>query len=322
MSVLASYYYYEGKRVREVAIDEHVELDKEGLGFCWIALHDPHADELRALQAAYNLHPLAIDNAMHPLCPPRLEVYNGELYIVAQTAELVGDKILYGKTAIFTGHNHLISVRHGNAGALGKLREQLEASPTLFRKGVGYVLHAILHRIVDQYLPIFEMIEDDVLAMEKRSLGDFLGKEEVARIFALRGELTRFQRTLGAMGELVRKLVRGHFPCISADVRPYFNDVADHVDRVQSMVNGLLHNLSSVFEFSSLLEAQRTGMITRRLAAWAAILAVPSAIATIYGMNFKNLPGVDTAYGYLVVFGVIMVTCLFLFVRFRKAKWL
>ena len=322
MSVLASYYYNDGKRVREVAIDEHVELDKGGLGFCWIALLDPHADELRALQATYNLHPLAIDNAMHPLCPPKLEVYNGELYIVAQTASLVGDQIVYGKTAIFTGHNHLISVRHGNAGALGNLREQLEASPTLFQQGVGYVLHAILHRIVDQYLPIFEMIEDDVLAMEKRSLGDFLGKEEVARIFGLRGELTRFQRTLGAMGELVRKLVRGHFPCISAEVRPYFNDVADHVDRVQSMVNGLLQNLSSVFEFSSLLEAQRTGVITRQLAAWAAVLAVPSAIAGIYGMNFRNMPGLNTDYGYIVVLGLMTLVCVFLFVRFKKAKWL
>jgi magnesium transporter len=118
--------------------------------------------------------------------PAQLEVYNDELYVVAQTAELVGDRISYGKMAIFTGHNHLITVRHGNAGALGKLREQLEASPTQFGKGVDYVLHAILHRVVDQYLPIFEMIEDDVLAMERRSLHDFLEPEEVARIFELR----------------------------------------------------------------------------------------------------------------------------------------
>ena len=322
MSVLAAYYYNDGKRVRKVALDERVELGESRSGFCWIALHDPTADELRKLQSAYDLHPLAIDNAMHPLCPPRLEVYNDELYIVAQTAELMGDRICYGKTAIFTGHNHLITARHGNGGALGNLREQLEDSPTLFGKGVDYVLHAILHRIVDQYLPIFEMIEDDVLEMEKRSLDGFLGRDEGARIVELRGELTRFQRTLGAMAEVVRKLVRGHFPCISPDVRPYFNDVADHVDRVQSMVDGLLVNLSSVFEFSSLLEAQRTGMSTRRLAAWAAILAVPSAIAGIYGMNFKNLPGLNTAYGYIVVFAAMLAACLFLFVRFKQAKWL
>ena len=166
MSVIAAYYYNAGKRIREIALDERFEQDEARSGFCWIALREPSADELHTLQAAYHLHPLAVDNAMHPLCPPKLEVYNDELYIVAQTAELVGDKISYGKTAIFTGHNHLITARHGNGGALGNLREQLEASPTLLGKGVDYVLHAILHRIVDQYLPIFEMIEDDVLAME------------------------------------------------------------------------------------------------------------------------------------------------------------
>ncbi len=322
MSVNAAYLYNEGKRIREIAIDEHVQQDKGRSGFCWIAIDEPTAAELHALQATYNLHPLAVDNAMHPLCPPKLEVYNGELYVVAQTAELVGDRISYGKMAIFTGHNHLISVRHGKRGGLGNLREQLEASPELFGKGVDYVLHAILHRIIDQYFPIFEMIEDEVLAMEKRSLDDFLGREDVARIFGLRYELTRFQRTLGAMAELVRRLVRGHFPCISAEVRPYFDDVADHVDRVQSMVDGLLQVMSSVFEFSSLLEAQRTGVITRQLAAWAAILAVPTAIAGIYGMNFKNMPELDTTYGYFIVLGLITISCIFLFVRFKKAKWL
>ena len=322
MSIVAACYYNEGKRIRDVALDEHVQWDKSRSDFCWIALHDPTAEELHAIQTTYQLHPVAIDNAMHPLCPPKLEVYNDELYVVAQTAELVGDTIRYGKMAIFTGHNHLISVRHGNAGALGNLRVQLEASPALLGKGVDYVLHAILHRIVDQYLPIFEMIEDDVLAMERRSLDDFLGREEVARIFLLRSELTRFQRTLGAMAELVRKLVRGHFPCISAEVRPFFNDVADHVDRVQSMVDGLLQGLTTVFEFSSLLEAQRIGVITRQLAAWAAILAVPGTIAAIYGMNFKNMLGLNTAYGYFVVLGLMAVSSVFLFARFKKAKWL
>jgi magnesium transporter len=322
MSVIAAYCYHEGKRIREIALDEHVQLEMGRSGFCWIALRDPTADELSALQATYQLHPLAIDNAMHPLCPPKLEVYNDELYIVAQTAELVGDKIRYGKMAIFTGHNHLISVRHGNGGALGNLREQLEASPTLFGQGVDYVLHAILHRVVDQYLPIFEMIEDDVLAMERHSLDGFLGRAEVSRIFELRAQLTHFQRTLGAMAELVRKLVRGHFPCISPEVRPYFADVADHVDRVQAMVNGLLQVLSTVFEFSSLLEAQRTGVITRQLAAWAGILAVPTAVAGIYGMNFKHMPELNTTYGYFVVLGLMAAFCLFLFMRFKKAKWL
>ncbi|WP_426256935.1 CorA family divalent cation transporter [Sphingomonas sp. DC2300-3] len=136
MTVIASYYYNEGKRVKKVAIDERIAHDNSRSGFCWIGLSEPTAGELRSLQESYGLHPLAVDNAMHPQCPPKLEVYNDELYVVANTAELDGDRIRYGKTAIFTGHNHLITVRHGTPGALGNLREQLEASPAQFGKGV------------------------------------------------------------------------------------------------------------------------------------------------------------------------------------------
>jgi magnesium transporter len=210
MTIIAAYYYNEGKRVREIRLDEHVELNENRSGFCWIALSEPTADELSAIQTTYNLHPLAIDNAMHPLCPPKLEVYNDELYVVAQTAELVGDRISYGKMAIFTGHNHLITVRHGNAGALGKLREQLEASPTQFGKGVDYAARDL----APSGRPVSAHLRND----RGRRPGDGatvaarLEPEEVARIFELRSELTRFQRTLGAMAELVRKLVRGHFP--------------------------------------------------------------------------------------------------------------
>lgn len=322
MSVIAAYYYRDGERVREISLDEKVQLGDRQADFCWIGLRDPTVDELSALQATYRLHPLAVDNALHTECPPKLEAYNEQLFVVVQTAELVDDKIIYGKTAIFVGHNHLITVRHGNAASYGNLREQLEAAPDMLVKGVDYVLHAILHRIVDRYLPIFETIEDDVLEMERRSLDDFLTRAEVGRIFGLKCELTRFQRTLGATSELVRKLVRGHFPCVSSDVRPYFSDVADHVARVQAMVDGLLQVLASVFEFSSLLEQQRTGVITRQLAAWAGILAVPTAIAGIYGMNFDNMPELHTRYGYLVSLLAMTLLSLFLFVRFKRTKWL
>jgi magnesium transporter len=172
MSVIAAYYYNKGNRVQKLALDEHVELDRDRSGFCWIALHDPTPEELRAIQVTYNLHPLTIDNAMHPLCPPSSKStttsYTSSLRPPSWSAtESVTARWLSSPAII------MITVRHGEGGALGSLRGQLEASPPLLGKGVDYVLHAILHRIVDQYLPIFETIEDNVLAMEKRSLDDF-----------------------------------------------------------------------------------------------------------------------------------------------------
>ena len=160
--------------------------------------------------------------------------------------------------------------------------------------GVDYVLHAILDFVVDGYLPMVETIEEEVLAMEHRAIDNFLGRHEINRIFTLRRELIRFQRVLGPMGEVAGKFVRQELPCIDAETRPYFSDVLDHVRRVQALVDGLREVLTSVFEFSNLLEQQRTGAITRQLAAWAAILAVPTAIAGIYGMNFEHMPELKT----------------------------
>ena len=188
--------------------------------------------------------------------------------------------------------------------------------------GVDYVLHAILDFIVDGYLPMVEAIEDEVLAMEHQTIDNFLGRNEINRIFTLRRELIRFQRVLGPMGEVAAKLVRQDLPCIDPETRPYFSDVLDHVRRVQALVDGLRDVLTSVFEFANLLEQQRTGVITRQLAAWAAILAVPTAIAGIYGMNFEHMPELHSVYGYPAVLAAITLICVVLYVRFKKARWL
>jgi magnesium transporter len=322
MTVIAAYHYNQGTRVREIALDEKLPLDGGRSDFSWISLSDPSEAEIDAVRQAYRLHPLAVEIALDPSRAPTLHVYNHELFVVARTAELEGDNLRYGMTALFVGANHLISVRHGNVGAHEDLREQLEAAPSLLDRGVDYVLHAILLQIVDKYLPIFEAVEDRVLEMERRSLDSFLGRDEVTCIFLMRCQLTRFQRTLGAMAELVLKLVRGHFPCVSREAQPFFNDVLDHVKRVQTMVDGLLTVLSSVFECSSLLEQQRTGEITRRLAAWAGILAAPTALANIFGMNFTRMPGLDSRFGYLIVLGGMAIVCLILFARFKRLKWI
>jgi len=322
MTVVAAYLYRDGQRVREVSLDEKVDCPDDKSEFVWIGICDPTEAEMRQLQAQYDLHPLAVEDATKADQLPKVDVYRDQLFVVARTAHLEGDVIEYGETAIFVGHSHIISVRHGSARAHKALRAHLEAAPDLLMHGVDYVLHAILDFIVDGYLPIVDTIEDGVLAMEQRTLDAFLGRDEVTRIFTLRRQLIRFQRVLGPMSEVAHKFVRTDLPCIDSEARPYFSDVLDHVRRVQTMVDGLLQVLTSVFEFSNLLEQQRTGAITRQLAAWAAILAVPTAIAGIYGMNFKYMPELETRYGYFVVLGVIAVVCVALYVRFKRVRWL
>ncbi len=322
MSTVAAYVYREGQRVRSVSIDEPGSLDLEDGEFIWIGLATPSMEEMRALQLRFALHPLAVEDALKAHQLPKVDVYGDQLFVVAPTAHLHDDAISYGETHIFVGPRHIITVRHHSDRGHGELRAQLEAAPTLLRHGVDYVLHAVLDFVVDGYLPIVLSVEESVLKMEQRALDTFLDRAEITRIFSLRRELMKFQRLLGPMGEVASRLEHMDSPCLDAEVRPYFRDVLDHVRHVESMVEGLRDVLGSVFEVSALLEQQRQGTTTRMLAAWAAILAVPTAIAGIYGMNFENIPELKWRYGYFAVVGLIAVLCSVLFARFKRARWI
>ena len=322
MSIVAAYLYRNGERAGPVALDEPDRCAPDRSEFVWIGLFEPTEAELRQLQENYGLHPLAIEDARKAHQLPKVDVFGDQLFVVARTAHFEDDRIAYGETAIFVSKNHVITVRHGSARAHTELRHQLEASPALLRHGVDYVLHAILDFIVDGYLPIVETIEEEVLETEQRMLDAFLEREEVRRLFTLRRELIRFQRVLGPMSEVCNRLMHLELPSLDPEVRPYFRDVLDHVRRVEARVGSLREILTSVFEASTLLEQQRQGMITRQLAAWAAILAVPTAIAGIYGMNFENMPELKTEYGYFTIVSMISVLCIALYIRFKKARWL
>ncbi len=322
MSVIAAYVYGEGQRVREIDLGDPASLEMSPGQFAWIGLFEPNEAELDILKRRFNLHPLAVEDALKADQLPKVDVYGDQLFVVARTAHLEGEKIGYGETDIFVGPSHIITVRHGSARAHLELREHLEAAATQLKHGVDFILHAVLDFIVDGYFPIVDAIEEKVLEMERYALDAFLSRAEVLRIFALRRELMRFKRVLGPMEEVASRLEHHEMPCIDWDVRPYFRDVYDHVRRVASLVEALRDVLSSVFEASSLMEQQRQGAITRRLAAWAAILAVPTAIAGIYGMNFEVMPELKWRYGYLMVIVAIVVICLGLYAQFKRSKWL
>nr|CAD6611691.1 magnesium and cobalt transport protein CorA [Rhizobium sp. Khangiran2] len=321
MPVIASFVYRNGRRGEPVTVNGTPPLLEEH-DFVWIGLHEPVESEIEGLAQTYGLHQLAVEDALKAHQVPKVEVYGEQLFVIAKTAHLEGDKIRYGETAIFVGRQHIITVRHGSARAHTDLRSQLEASPQLLSQGPDYVLHAILDFIVDGYLPVVQEIEDKVLKMEKHMLASFLEREQIRRLFRLRRQLILFGRILGPMSDVTSKLVHLDLPCIDENARPFFRDVHDHVSRVESMVGGLREVITSVFEASNLLEQQRQGAITRQLAAWAAILAVPTAIAGIYGMNFEKMPELSTRYGYYVVIAVIAALCGILYYRFKRTGWL
>jgi magnesium transporter len=323
VSVVAAFVYKDGHRVREASLsDQGLALAPDE--FVWIGLVEPDEAELRTLQQRFDLHPLAVEDALAAHQLPKVEVYGAELFVVAVTASLDPDseEVVYGETHIFVGRAHVITVRHGSDRAHGQLRARLEASPVQLRHGPDYVLHGALDFIVDGYQPVVDEIEEQVLATEQEALESFLSPPEIRRLSRLRRELLRFRRILGPMEDVASKLGNLQLPCIDPEVRPYFRDITDNVRRTTSRLDGLREVVASVLDVSGLLEQQRQGVITRKLAAWAAILAVPTAVAGIYGMNFEHMPELHWRYGYPLVLAAIGAICVLLYLSFKRAKWL
>lgn len=326
MNVVAARIYRDGRLLTEVdAATATPKLEQKG-DFIWIGLHEPDAATIKAVQEHFGLHELAVEDALDPRHLPKMESYGDHLFVVARTLHLEGadghSRIGYGNTAIFVGRQFIVTVRHGSNRSHAPVRTQLEATPWLLKNGPDYVLHAILDFIVDGYFEVIDVAEEQVLAMEDHAMESFLDRAQTSRLFTLRRDLFRLQRILGPTEDLANRFVNIDLPQLDSDIDPYFRDLADHVRRVNYRVAGLRDTLTSVIETSGLLEQQRQGVITRQLAAWAAILAVPTAIAGIYGMNFKFMPELETRYGYFIIVGAMLIICTTLFVRFKRSGWL
>lgn len=291
--------------------------------FDWVGLANPTVEEMAALAQRFGLHPLAVEDALNAAQMPKVEAYGKHLFIVARTAAIEeGESITYGQTALFLACDYLITVRIGSTRAHVALRERLELNDERLAEGPDFVAHAILDFIVDGYQPIMEKLEGAVQAMEERAIDRFPEPSTIRRIFRLRRQLRRFERIVGPMEEVCERLATTDLAAIDPSARIWFRDVLDHVRRTLTRGEGLKETLASIVDTASLLEQHRQGEMTRSLAAWAAILAVPTAIAGIYGMNFEYLPELHWRYGYFIVLGVIAAICGGLFWRFRRIGWL
>ncbi|MFO1254587.1 MAG: magnesium and cobalt transport protein CorA [Sphingomonadaceae bacterium] len=324
MTVIAARRYAGGKPHDEPLLLNGQEHPLPPAGsFDWVGLADPSPEEMELARTQFALHPLAVEDALNPNQMPKVEVYGQQMFIVARTAAIEeGENIAYGQTAIFLGSKFIVTVRIGSMRAHSQLRERLELDADRLVEGPDYVAHAILDFIVDGFQPILEKYEESVLAMEERAIDQFPEPSTIRRIFRLRRQFRRFHRIIGPMEEVCERLAATELPVIDAGARIWFRDVLDHVRRSLARMNGLRDTLASIVETAALLEQHRQGDMTRQLAAWAAILAVPTAIAGIYGMNFDYMPELHHKWGYPAVWGVIALICGGLWIRFRRIGWL
>lgn len=323
MTIVAARRYAKGQLEHEIAVDGGSRAPLQAGTFDWVGLAEPDLAEMELVRHQFGLHPLAVEDALSPTQTPKVDVYARHLLIVARTAHMAdGEKIEYGQTAIFLGPDFVVSVRFGSARAHSSLRQKLEGDAERMAEGPDFVAHAILDFIVDGYKPIMEKLEVAVQSIEERAIDSFPESSTIRRIFRLRRQLRRFERIVGPFQEACLRLASAELPMIDAAARIWFRDVYDHVRHAMARVQSLKETLASIVETASLLEQHRQGQMTRQLAAWAALLAVPTAVAGIYGMNFDYMPELRWRHGYFMVLGTIAFICSALWWRFRRIGWL
>ena len=321
-SLIAATAYHQGKRVADIAIDEAGEWARRDGHVVWIGLLEPSDAELEEVQRQFGLNALAIAESKQPHQRPKVQRYGDSLLVVARTAEVIGDRIQFGETHLFLGHGYVVSVRHGPSASYRAVRAHAEASPRLLARGETYIVHSILDFIVDNYLVVLDRMRDEAEQIENDLLAERLTASQVQRLYILRRDLLKLRSGVLPLVEVCGRLEHSDLFAMDAKMELLFRDVTDHVRCVQEEIDGLREMLAFCFEASLLTSQSQQTMISRRLAAWAAILAVPTALAGIYGMNFSNMPELQWRYGYYFTIGLVLVTCLALFVNFRRRDWL
>ena len=320
--VVASSVYLGGRRIADIAIEEAGDWAAKEGHVVWIGLLEPSRDLLLRVQQQFHLHDLAIEDAEHPHQRPKIEQYGDALFIVARTAQLVQGRVNFGETHIFVGKGYIVSVRHGVSTSYAAVRQHWESCPAALAKGEDFILYAILDFIVDNYMPVLEQIEEEVDVIEDGVLARPMTSRDIERLYMLRRDLLRLRNAAGPLVEVCRRLTSADLPQLRPAMHPMFRDVTDHIRTVVEKVDNLREVLAFAFEASLLVGQSQETAIAKKLASWAAILAVPTALAGIYGMNFNDMPELHFEYGYPTVLAAIVAICSILYWRFKKNGWL
>ena len=322
--VVACAAYAGGCRVADVAIEDISEVLTQEDRFVWIGLYEPDEPLLKEVQAEFGLHDLAIEDAHLAHQRPKLERYGDSLFIALRTAQPDRDRrrIAFGETHLFVGARYVVSVRHGASLSYADVRTRCEARPQLLAKGPGFVLHAIMDFVVDQYFPIVDSLEDDLEALEADIFGAAISRDTTMRIYTLKRDLLEIKRGVSPLVDMCNRLMRTDLDLIPDDARPYFRDVYDHAIRLSEKVDGLRELLGTALEANLSLTTIAQNEATKRITGWAAIFAIPTMIAGIYGMNFEFMPELRWRWGYPVVMTVTVSLCGILYYRFKRSGWL
>lgn len=320
-SLVDSVVYRDGQRIGDIPIAEIGEAIKQAGTFVWLGLHEPDDATLRKIQQAFGLHDLAIEDAHHAHQRPKIEAYSNSLFIVLKTALLHEGHVTYGETHLFVGTNFLVSVRHGASSSFAQVLQHCEDSTKDLPKGPGFALYAILDFVADNYQPVVAQFEQDFDAIETDIFNDQFDRLVIERLDALKRNLLELRNAALPLAEISAELMRLHEDLIPRELRAYFRDVQDHVSRLVGLIDGMRDMLTTAMQVNLALVANNQNEVVKRLAGWGAILAIPTVVFSLYGMNFEWMPELKWQAGYPLAVAATALGCAFVYRRLRRAGW-
>jgi magnesium transporter len=314
--------YQDGRKLGSIQPGEIHEYLKRPGCFVWVAMFEPEPAELETMREEFDLHPLAVEDARKGHQRPKIEEYGDSLLVVLHIVDLVDDEVVLGEVVVFAGLNYVVSVRHRTQQGFVGVRDRCEREPELLQFGPGYILYAIMDNVVDRYFPVLDAIEVELEEIEARIFTTKDTRETVEALYHVKQKVMALKHATAPLLEAVGRLHGGRVPPMVAKVPEYFRDVYDHLLRVNQMIDGLRETVTTVMAVNLSLLTIHESEVTKRLAGYAALVAVPTLIAGVYGMNFEHMPEIGWRIGYPLSIAMMVGIDLWLFWRFRKAGWL
>lgn len=314
--------YQAGRRVSDIPVSEIRASLAHPDYFVWVALKDPEPAELEAVQAEFGLHELAVEDALSGHQRPKIEEYGQSLFVVLHVLEIVDGELSQGEVAIFVGPQYIVSARRNVSQGFSDVRARSEREPELLKHGPAYVLYALMDAVVDRYFPVIDHLTDEVADVEERIFAGHTSRGSVEALYALKGKLLTIRHAAAQLLESSAKLHGGRVPPVCTGLHDYFRDVYDHLLRLNHSVDSLQDMVTTAISVNLSLLTIQESEVTKRLAAYAALVAVPTLIAGVYGMNFDHMPELGWVWGYPFALASMVGIDVHLFFRFRKAGWL
>ena len=314
--------YENGRKLADIEPgDIHRYLVKPD-SFVWVALLEPDARALELMQAEFNLHPLAVEDARHGHQRPKIEEYGDLLFAVLHMVEPADGELRVGEVAIFVGRNYILSVRSGAEKGFQDVRVRAEHEPELLSRGPGYVLYALMDAVVDRYFPLLDALETELERIEEQIFAEVSPRANIEALYGLKQKLMVFRHAVRPLLESLGDISGARVPVVCAGMREYFRDVSDHLQRLDQTIESIRETVSTAISVNlSMINLQENATM-KRLAAYAALIAVPTMIVGVYGMNFEYMPELHWRYGYALVLGIMAAVDGYIFYRLRRSGWL